>query len=100
MMINEEEKNAIEYAMDLMDLYRYTNNLTYGEEENNMVKNLLNIIEKLADKTTCLHCGKGKPGYCEDCYQKLIAMEAEHQRINGELRKKINNLEEVIDDMF
>lgn len=22
---------------------------------------------------TCLHCGEGKPAYCEKCYQELIA---------------------------
>ena len=35
---------------------------------------------KLIDDTKCLRCGSGKPGYCEDCFQKLIAENAELQK--------------------
>ena len=37
-------------------------------------------LEKYINENTCLRCGKGKPAYCEDCMQKVIAENAELQR--------------------
>lgn len=34
------------------------------------------------DKNTCLHCGTGEPGYCEECYQELISKNMKLQRQN------------------
>lgn len=36
------------------------------------------------DETTCLHCGKNKPGYCEECYQELIG---ENTKLQLELKR-------------
>lgn len=145
-MTNEEEKKAIKAAENLIDLYKYESPLKYSNEENEMLKTLLNYITKLEnmhqkeynehmekkrqnevlinnelilrkkieDQSTiidylekqnkkkctskqwdhcnaekmgcegcyynsdvigdiCLHCGSGKPAYCEDCYQQLIS---------------------------
>ena len=43
------------------------------------------VLMEYFNRHTCLHCGKGKPEYCEDCYQKLIAE-------NLRLQEKINEL--------
>lgn len=42
------------------------------------------------NKQICLHCGKGKPDYCEKCYQELIGQNAVLQLKNDirEQRKK------------
>ena len=37
----------------------------------------------------CLHCGKGIPLYCEDCFQDLIAKNMELQLRVAELERKI-----------
>ena len=37
-------------------------------------------MNNLIDENKCLHCGEGKPGYCEECHQKLIAENAELQK--------------------
>ena len=34
----------------------------------------------------CLHCGGGKPNYCEKCYQKLIGE-------NAKMQEKIKKIE-------
>lgn len=34
----------------------------------------------LIDETKCLKCGEGKPAYCEDCMQKVIAENAALQK--------------------
>lgn len=43
------------------------------------------------DENKCLHCGENKPGYCEDCYQALIAENARLQEFKTEhkIMKKI-----------
>lgn len=33
----------------------------------------------LIKEEECLHCGKGKAAYCEECYQELIAENAKMQ---------------------
>lgn len=106
--MSEEEKKAIECGKELVDLYdRYGLSITYTEGGYDVIKTLLNLIEKqqhiiegkdcvietqahneevLMDyfnRHTCLHCGKGKLGYCEECYQKLIAE-------NAKLQKELN----------
>jgi hypothetical protein len=32
-----------------------------------------NITDYLINESNCLHCGEGKPNYCEKCYQELVA---------------------------
>lgn len=39
------------------------------------------------DKDKCLHCGEGEPGYCEDCYQKLIAENVRLQTLVEKMAK-------------
>ena len=46
-MLSEEEKKAIEYAKSLVALFDKGIPLKYLEEENDMVKKLLNLITKL-----------------------------------------------------
>ena len=94
--IENKGEKAIEYAKELIDLYAYGASLKFGEDENEMLKTLLMIIEgkdcvietqahneevlmNYFERNTCLHCGKGKPAYCEDCYQELIGMNAKLQ---------------------
>ena len=36
-------------------------------------------MEKEEEDKKCLHCGKGEPSYCEECYQKLIGENAKLQ---------------------
>ena len=42
----------------------------------------------LIKEEECLHCGKGKAAYCEECYQELIAE-------NAKLQEKIREVEEI-----
>lgn len=53
-MLSEDEKKAIEYAKSLVALFDKGIPLKYLEEENDMVKKLLNLIFKLLEenKTT------------------------------------------------
>ena len=37
------------------------------------------------EEEECLHCGKGKASYCENCYQELIG-------INAKLQNRLNEL--------
>lgn len=47
-----------------------------------------NNVNKLIDDTKCLRCGSGKPGYCEDCFQALIAENAKLQAENWDLKNE------------
>lgn len=107
MDFTDEEKKAIEYAKELRGLFSYGVGLTYGDGEDDAFRVLLNLIDRLRNKeeSTCLHCGDSKPGYCEKCYQELIAenmklqtrikdleeIEESHRKMNGELMKKEEN---------
>ena len=42
--------------------------------------------EKEEEDKKCLHCGKGEPSYCEECYQKLIGE-------NAKMQEKIQKIE-------
>ena len=42
-------------------------------------------LENYINENTCLHCGIGKPGYCEECYQDLIG---ENSRLQKENRNR------------
>lgn len=39
------------------------------------------------EEEECLHCGKGKASYCENCYQELIGINAKLQNENKELKE-------------
>lgn len=94
--MEDKIEKAIKYAGELIDLYRYGTPLKFGEDEFETLKTLLMIIDRkdcvietqanneevLMDyfnRNRCLHCGKGKPAYCEDCYQELIGVNAKLQ---------------------
>lgn len=94
--MEDKAQKAIKYAKDLLDLYKYGTPLKFGEDEKEMLKILLMVIEgkdcvietqahneevlmEYFNRNTCLHCGKGKPVYCEDCYQELISINAKLQ---------------------
>lgn len=80
--------------------------LTYTDEDNEMVKTLLNIIDKYTDhykfytaanrlteaiddlKDECVHCGKGKARYCENCFQDLISQNMKLQLELSDLKNK------------
>ncbi len=102
--MNEKEKEVVRQVRRLL---KHKNDFdeAYGTKiyrPYSMSKEDYEPIEKLLlmVEDTCLKCGKGKPGYCEDCHQKLIGenaklqarvkeleiIEAEHKRLNGELR--------------
>ena len=49
------------------------------------------------DKQTCLHCGKGKPDYCEKCYQELIGQNAKLQLENSLREDRTKGLMKVIE---
>ena len=53
-MLSEEEKKAIEYAKSLVALFDKGIPLKYLEEENDMVKKLLNLITKLQKENEIL----------------------------------------------
>ena len=44
-IMTDKEKKAIKYAEDLIDLYKFTTCLNYGEAENDMLKTLLDLIK-------------------------------------------------------
>ena len=44
------------------------------------------ILSVLKKEATCLHCDKGTPKYCEECFQDLIV---ENFRLKAELLKKL-----------
>ena len=50
----------------------------------------------------CLHCGNRKSysytGYCEQCYQELIARNIKLQQENEELKKQLQILKNTIYD--
>ena len=94
--MEDKAEKAIKYAKELLELYKYGTPLKFGEDENEMLKILLMVIEgkdcvietqahneevlmEYFNRNTCLHCGKGKPAYCEDCYQELIGINAKLQ---------------------
>lgn len=65
--------------------------------ENNDVMNLYK--QKLKEQfnpndrpDNCLHCGVGKPYYCESCYQKLVAENLKLQKYKTKLCNMENYL--------
>lgn len=48
----------------------------------------------MKEKNNCLHCEKGEAAYCEDCFQKLIAISATFQKENKDLKEllRANNI--------
>lgn len=82
MGVVEKEKQAIKYAKELMDLYRYGTPLTYGDDENETVKILLSVIERLE---------KERDGIYED-YQDLgkekLKLEEELDRVKTKCTDK------------
>lgn len=43
------------------------------------------------NENTCLHCGNGKPAYCEKCYQELIGTNAKLQENSTSALMYIDN---------
>ena len=43
-------------------------------------------LENYINENTCLHCGIGKPGYCEECYQDLIGENSRLQKENRNVK--------------
>ena len=85
--MSEEEEIEIINAYNIVKLHDDGIAREFTKDKNDTLKALLKIIERLTnndlekyiDENTCLRCGSGKPGYCEDCFQKLIAENARLQ---------------------
>lgn len=45
--------------------------------------------------STCLHCGKGVPSYCEECYQKLIS-----ENLKLQTNSTLLSMEDVKNDII
>ena len=45
----------------------------------------------------CLHCGKGIPYYCEECYQQLIS---ENMKLQLQLKEQKEYYEDVIKNLI
>lgn len=68
-------------------------------EEVDDVKMAKPIIPKEVDTKKCLHCAKGEPMYCEDCYQKLITKIEDGLVDNEQLRKNIAELRKQLGEI-
>lgn len=68
-------------------------------EEVDDVKIATPIIPKELNTQRCLHCAKGEPMYCEDCYQKLITKIEDDLVDNEQLRKNIAELRKQLGEI-
>lgn len=57
------------------------------------------MSEKLIDETKCLHCGEGKPGYCEDCVQLMVTRIAELELENRMYKSQIETDNAIIENL-
>ena len=60
--LNIKHKDSYDSLTKVADAFENIGNCIYKESS------FIGI-----DITKCLHCGEGKPNYCEKCYQELIA---------------------------
>ena len=80
-MTIEEIENLIKERDYYKKMYLEFNNFFLDSKETNteaILKDLEKRYEIYADNT-CLHCGEGKPAYCEKCFQELIARDLKRQ---------------------
>ena len=73
-MTIEEIENLIKERDYYKQRYLEFNNFFIDDKNMNMeamLKDLEKRYEVYRDNT-CLHCGEGKPDYCEKCFQELI----------------------------
>lgn len=75
--MDDKAEKAIEYAKELLSLYNYGTPLTYGDDENEMVKMLLMIIER------------------KDC---VIETQAHNEEVLMEYVKKLENKDKKCTD--
>lgn len=66
------------------------NAIREGIENQKLKKEIEQLKIELDNANKCLHCGTGKPAYCEECFQKLITENFKLQSIIKEERRIIS----------
>ena len=105
-MLSENEQEAIEYAKTLIDLFDKGVPLNYLEEENNIIKILLNLITKLqkenehqTEKINNQKCELAVLNEKQKEMNKLINIVSSYKAMFKKQQKEMKKKDKIIDLM-